>query len=157
MVLPSTERDEITNEANNAVKHRCTKPEVVKRISELTGLSEATVYDYLTGRIKMNLRFLKAVVAVTEDPFLKKYLEPQGMYLVPSEEVFSPTDNWDKESFDVVAAISVLREKAQELMTNGKPTKNAQLELLASFKECRRELDELEALILGRVSKEKVA
>lgn len=155
MVLTNTERDEITNEANIAVKHRCTKPEVVKRISDLTALSEPTVYDYLAGRIKMNLRFLKAVVAVTEDPFLKKYLEPPGLLLVPTEEVFCPTDNWDKESFDVVSAISVLREKAQELMTNGKPTKNAQLELLASFKDCRRELDELEALILGRVHKER--
>lgn len=151
MVFTGAERDEITNEANTAVKCRCTKPEVVKRISELLGLSEPTVYDYLGGRIKMNLRFLKAVVAVTEDPFLKKYLEPQGMSLVLSEEIFSPTDNWDKESFDVVSAISTLREKAQVLMANGEPTKNVQLELLASFQDCRRELDELEALILGRV------
>ena len=151
MVLADTERDEITNEANAAVKHRCKKSEVVKHIAERMALSDATIYDYLTGRIKVNLRFLKAVVAVTEDPFLKKYLEPDGMCLVPTEEVFSPTDNWDKESFDVVSAISTLREKAQELLTNGKPTKNAQLELLASFQICRRELDELEALILGRV------
>ena len=151
MVLADTERDEITTEANAAVKHRCKKSEVVKQIAERMFLSEATIYDYLAGRIKMNLRLLKAVVGVTEDPFLMKYLVPDGMSLVVKEDVFSPTDNWDKESFDVVSAISTLREKAQELVTNGKPTKNAQLELLASFKECRRELDELEALILGRV------
>ena len=155
MVLNDTERDEITNEANIAVKVRCTKGEVVKSIALKMGLSESTVYDYLSGRIKMNLRFLKAVVGVTEDPFLMKYLEPEGMSLMPHEDVFCPTDNWDKESFDVVSAISVLREKAQELSSNGNPTKNAQLELLASFKDCRRELDELEALILGRVNKEK--
>ena len=155
MVLGDTERDEITTEANAAVKHRCKKSEVVKQIAERMFLSEATIYDYLAGRIKMNLRLLKAVVAVTEDPFLMNYLEPEGMSLVVQEKVFSPTDNWDKESFDVVSAISVLREKAQELVTNGKPTKNAQLELLASFKDCRRELDELEALILGRVNKER--
>ena len=155
MVLTDIERDEITTEANAAVKHRCQKSEVVKRISERMNLSEPTIYDYLSGRIKMNLRFLKAVVAVTEDPFLIKYLEPEGMSLVVKEDIFCPTDNWDKESFDVVSAISVLREKARELMENGKPTKSAQLELLASFNECQRELDELEALILGRVRRDE--
>ena len=91
MVLGDTERDEITNEANAAVKHRCPKSEVVKRIAGRMSLSEATIYDYLAGRIKMNLRLLKAVVAVTEDPFLMKYLEPEGMSLVVREVVFSPT------------------------------------------------------------------
>ena len=153
MVLTSTERDEITTEANAAVKHRCQKPEVVKRISEKMNLSDSTIYDYLAGRVKMNLRFLKAVVSVTEDHFLMKYLEPDGMSLVVQEEIFCPTDDWDKESFDVVSAIATLRERARELMENGQPTKNAQLELLVNFKECRRELDQLEALILGRVTR----
>ena len=94
MELNDTERDEITNEANIAVKIRCTKGEVVKSIALKMGLSESTVYDYLSGRIKMNLRFLKAVVGVTEDPFLMKYLEPEGMSLMPHEDVFYCVDGY---------------------------------------------------------------
>ena len=43
MVLADTERDEITFEANAAVKHRCKKSEVVKHIAERMALSDATI------------------------------------------------------------------------------------------------------------------
>jgi len=56
MVLTSTERDEIINETNTAVKCRCTKPEVVKRISELMGLSGLTIYDYLAKGSRLDIR-----------------------------------------------------------------------------------------------------
>ena len=46
----------------------------VRRIAQILGLSESTVYDYLEGRIKISPEFIKAVVIATDgDPGAKKF------------------------------------------------------------------------------------
>jgi len=75
---------EIAQELKIALLYKDGNDGAVKRIAERLGLSLRTIYDYLDGKIKPNLRFIKTAVEVTGDPDIKRLLEPEGWELVPA-------------------------------------------------------------------------
>lgn len=113
----------------------------VSRIAGLMGLSYHTVYDRLVGRIKINLPFLHAAVIATDDPDVKKWLEPQGYELrkiVTSGRAMDP----EKELTDVILAAGDGVKTLRAAMADGKITKQEGLELEQVISDIEREFSE---------------
>ena len=73
--------EDMASEIHRIITGRKENKRAVQQIAEILGKSQQTIYDCLYGRIKINLDFIKAAVQVTEDPDIKKFLEPKGWIL----------------------------------------------------------------------------
>lgn len=92
----------------------------VTKIASILGLAKRTIYDYLDGRIKINLPFLHAcVIATNGDPDIKKFLEPVGWMLIPRGEHHPDKCTLAEECLDDVPALAefhrVLNDPASTL------------------------------------------
>ena len=71
--------DEIAAELKMVVLNRKEDGSTVKKIADILGLSQRTVYDYLDSRLKVNLKFIQAcLIATNGDRDVKKFLCPEG-------------------------------------------------------------------------------
>ena len=99
----------IASELHRFLTGRKENKGAVVKIADKLGLSKHTVYDYLYGRIEMSLDFLKAAAAVTDDPDVKRFLEPDGMVLSRKPDLGAVTQNLEKEMNDIYLAVATLQ------------------------------------------------
>ncbi len=104
----------ISSEVHRIITGRKENRQAVQKIAAILGKSQQTIYDCLYGRIKINLDFLKAAVQATEDPDIKRYLEPEGWALYKKPESGKISSSFEKEINDVFLAVSHLSESIKE-------------------------------------------
>lgn len=112
----------LADELHRIITTRHENRGAVRKIAAALGFADVTVYNYLTGRIKISLDFLKAAAAATNDPDVKKYLEPEGMVLVKKPDVQSTSGSILKELNDVYLAAASIQETIQAAIQDGRIT-----------------------------------
>lgn len=102
---------------------------VISSVADQMGIDKKTVYDYLDGRINLNLDFLHAlVIASGGDSILKGYLEPEGYRL--SSIIFSAPDKrtLPEEILDNHPEIIKFEQLLMENLTGQKANQLARIE-----------------------------
>jgi len=112
----------LASELRRIITTRHENKGTVKTIADALGLAEVTIYDYLHGRIKISLDFIKAAAAATNDPDIKKHLEPEGMTLVKNPDIKQTSGSILKELNDVYMAAAAIQETIQSAIEDGRIT-----------------------------------
>lgn len=145
----------ISAELKAAIIYRTENRGAVKRIAELMGLTDATVYDYLEGRIKPSLLFLHACVIATGDPDAKKFLEPRGFRLVADDNE-PATRDMEREIGDVDLAVANIRLLVRRAQEDGRISAVEKARIKRAVEDARIELNQCETL-LERIAMNKGA
>ena len=135
--------EDIASEIHRIITGRKENKHAVKQMAEILGKSQQTVYDCLYGRIKINLDFIKAAVLSTEDPDIKKFLEPKGWILYKKPELGKISKNFEKEVYDVFMAVSNLSRSIKASMEDGKIDAQELAELKRLRVEIAKQADEV--------------
>ena len=135
--------EDIASEIHRIITGRKENKHAVKQLAEILGKSQQTVYDYLYGRIKINLDFIKAAVLATEDPDIKKFLEPKGWVLYKKPELGKISKNFEKEAYDVFMAVSNLSRSIKASLEDGKIDAQELAELKRLRVEIAKQADEV--------------
>jgi hypothetical protein len=145
---------EIARELKAAILYRDGNEGAVKAMAKALDLSRRTIYAYLDGEIKINLRFLHAAIAATNgDPDIKKFLEPEGWELTPKRRVGNKeTFNFEKEIGDIHITASRLHGCIREALSDGLIDGNELNQIIKRADDMRRELDEV--LFVARKSEQ---
>jgi hypothetical protein len=135
--------EDIASEIHRIITGRKENKHTVKQLAEILGKSQQTVYDCLYGRIKINLDFIKAAVLATEDPDIKKILEPKGWVLYKKPGLGKISKNFEKEVYDVFMAVSNLSRSIKASMEDGKIDAQELAELKRLRVEIAKQADEV--------------
>ena len=137
----------IASDLKAALLYRNENDGAVKEIAEIMNLSRRTVYDYLDGRIKINVSFLHAAcLASNGDPDIKKFLEPKGWKLVPAAEG-TVEGNVEKELGDIHLAAAKVHETVREAVEDGRIDRVERWRIMREIDALRREIAEIEGLM----------
>jgi transcriptional regulator with XRE-family HTH domain len=140
--------DEIASELHGILTTRTENKGSIKEIAYALNLSEATVYSYLYGKIKMSLRFLHAAVEATNgDPDVKKFLEPRGWCLGRSTVALNPSKNWEKELGDIGIATGNLHTVVRESLRDGIIAPSEHVSVRRGIDTIKKELADIESLV----------
>jgi hypothetical protein len=143
----------IATEIHRAITGRKENRQAVQKISSILGKSQQTIYDCLYGRIKINLDFVKAAVQATEDPDIKRFLEPEGWILYKKPDLKVVTSSFEKEINDVFLAVSHLSESIKEAIRDGRIDSNELAKLKRLRVEIAKQTDEV--LLLAEEMQQK--
>lgn len=139
--------DEIAAELKMVVLNRKEDGSTVKKIADILGLSQRTVYDYLDSRLKVNLKFIQAcLIATNGDRDVKKFLCPEGWDLVPSIHAVNVGDV-EKECGDVHIAASELLIAIRGARADGRITPHERAIIEKAMDTVRRELIDVDTAI----------
>lgn len=139
----------VAEEIRMVITCRPENKHAVCRISEKMGLKKSTVYDYLYGKIKMSLPFIKASAEVTNDPDIKKFLEPSGMVLVKKPDLGEIGTNFHKEVNDVYVALAAFQVSVQEAIADNSVTSAELAKIKRARDDMRFQADEIVALAVA--------
>ena len=141
------DNEAIAAELKAAIIYRTENRGAVRRIADRMGLSESTIYDYLEGRIKTSLEFIRAgVVATSGDPDVRKFLEPPGWSLTRSD-CEPQTQDVEREIGDVDIAVSGIRAAVRRAQEDGRISCVERSRIKRAIEDARVELNQLETLI----------
>ena len=113
-------REERTAELHRILTGKPANRGAVGRIAELRDVADATVYDYLYGKIIIDVDFISDAFLATGDPEIKAMLEPEGWVLMPLKGSADATGDPEREVGDVNLAISRLLEHLRKSLEDGK-------------------------------------
>jgi len=126
----------------------------VERVAEVAGLARRTVDEYATDNRKtVPVNVIKASWLVTEDPRLKRLLEPEGWTLVPKDEALAPTSDWEKEIGDVYMAVTGILDEVRKAIEDGKIDRNEEVGIRARINAAKLQLAELESMLEPSVAR----
>ena len=126
--------------------HRGSRVEVAK----LLRLSESTVADYLTGKIKHSSSFVQACFLATDrDPEIGAMLEPPGFMLCPCPERTDPLDCIEKELGDVHLGAGQLHSDVRRALEDGHLDTQELSQLKRRIRRCIEELMDVERFVEG--------
>lgn len=148
LVIPDMEA--VADELQQALLYEDGNEGVVKRVAEIMDLKKRTVYDYLYGRTKLSLDFIKAaVVATNGHPRIKRLLEPEGWVLVP-ECKCAPMKDVEKELGDVYVSAASLHREVREALKDGVVSRREKANLVKGIDAVIREVSEIRSVVEGR-------
>ncbi len=128
----------------------------VKEVARVAGLAERTVYDHCTdGRLNPSLEVIKAAWVVTQDPRLRRLLEPRGWRLVPDQAQVRPDKDVEGEAVDVSLSAGDLIRTARELLADGHLSAEDELAFQVRLQAAEKELAELREAVRLRRKKDK--
>ncbi len=139
--------EEIAAELKLIAMNRKEDGSTVRKIAEVMGLSQRTVYDYLDNRLKVNLKFLQAcLIATNGDHDVKKFLCPDGWDLVPTDH--SPViGHSEKEHGDINIASAELLKIIRDAKADGKITPMEKSRIERGIDAIRRELNDINVAV----------
>lgn len=139
--------EEIAAELKLIAMNRKEDGSTVRKIAEVMGLSQRTVYDYLDNRLKVNLKFIQAcLIATNGDHDVKRFLCPDGWDLVPTNH--SPVvGDIEKECGDVHIAVSELLITIRAAKADGKITPMERSRIERAIDAVRREINDVDVVI----------
>ena len=120
--------------------------DLTKEVALVAGKSRAWVSEQYYRNINVSVHALTAAFTVTQDPRLKRLLEPRGWELQKVIPV-SSTKNTTREMLDVMSALGRLAEKLEEAEADNKIEMAEALSLLGDIGRVEIELAELKVSI----------
>lgn len=138
---------EYAQELKAIVLYREENAGAVEKIARELGLKSRTVYDYLDGVIKVSVDFIRACAKVTADPDVIKMLEPEGWKLFPIQRREN-TGDLEHEIGDVFIKAGMLHHEIRAALADKKITPIEQRRLLQTIMDLRREVSDLENILI---------
>ncbi len=123
------------------------KKRTVHRVAMRACLSERAIYDMCSGRTNTSVEVVKAAFLVTQDPRLRKRLEPEGYRLTPCGLAQPGSCSPETEAGDCVIEAARLLERARQAASDQRISRPEDAELRRMLRDARGQFDEFEALL----------
>ena len=120
--------------------------DLTKEVALVAGKSRAWVSEQYYRNINVSVHAITAAFTVTQDPRLKRLLEPRGWELHKVIPV-SSTKNTTREMLDVMSALGRLAEKLEQAEADNEIEVSEALSLLGDIGRVEIELAELKASV----------
>lgn len=118
------------------------------------GYAYRTANEYCNDHRKTPpVEFLKAAWLVTEDPRLKRLLEPEGYELTPKAAARAHTGNWEREIGDINIAAANLLSIVREALTDDEIDRKEKIKIRRAVDMIKFELAQVEDIASSIVTR----
>jgi len=121
---------------------------LIEPVAIEAGVAYDTVYDQCRGNVNPSIQVIKAAYIITQDPRLKRMLEPTGYELTPKDQLYLPEKPVHDEAVDVILAVSQFIEAHREAFRDGRYSAQEKVDLVNILKRVKRESGELETALM---------